>query len=135
MGELSQSVHINDKMFAPNCSLHLVAIMPPKKFAPSPRLHPQSDHIIHTHTKQVKTLTYGFVLGSLHRPQLTFDLKNSNLDICRLSRKIRHTTEAQLTPYKTRYAFSHSPLGQGVTSTNLLPVRDPRMEPSYTHSH
>ena len=43
--------------------------------------------------------------------------------------------KAQLTPYKTTYAFSRSPPGQGVMPTNLLPVIAPRMEPSYTHSH
>ena len=39
--------------------------------------------------------------------------------------------KAQLTPYKTRYAFSSSPPGQGVMSTNLLHVIPPRMEPIY----
>ena len=38
--------------------------------------------------------------------------------------------KAQLTPYKTMYAFSCSPPGQGVMPTNLLPVIAPRMEPS-----
>ena len=39
------------------------------KFALSPRLHPQSDHIINTHTKQVKTLRMG----------LSWDQFNSSL--------------------------------------------------------
>ena len=43
--------------------------------------------------------------------------------------------KAQLTPYKTMYAFSRSPPGQGVMLTNLFPVIAPRMEPSYTHFH
>ena len=44
--------------------------------------------------------------------------------------------QVQLTPCKTshRYTFSHSPLGQGAMSTNLLHVIAPRMEPSNTQS-
>ena len=42
-----------------------------KKFAPSPRLHPQSDHIINTHTNQVKTL----------RMDLSWDQFNSSLQV------------------------------------------------------
>ena len=42
--------------------------------------------------------------------------------------------KAQLTPYKTRYAFSRLPPGQGNMYTNLLPVIAPRMELTYTHS-
>ena len=76
----------------------------------------------------------------------TFDLKNSNFGYAGFQEKfdtppLKQTKTAwaqfqknQLTPYKTRYAFSRSPPGQGVMPTNLLPVIAPRMEPSYTHS-
>ena len=56
--------------FVPNCFLYLIVIKnsifspSAKKFAPSPRLHPQSDHTINTH-KTSKNFMYGFVLGSL----------------------------------------------------------------------
>ena len=42
--------------------------------------------------------------------------------------------KAQLTPYKIRFAFFDSPLGQGVMLMNLLPVTTPRIEPRHTHS-
>ena len=40
-------------------------LVPQLKFAPSPRLHPQSDHIIHT-KKQVKTLHIGLSCDQLN---------------------------------------------------------------------
>ena len=102
-------------------------------------------HYLHTHTKQVKTL----------HMDLSWNHFNSSLQakgyiwpqfwLCWLSRKIWHTStqtkqnwaqfqKAQLALYKTRYAFCRSPPGQGVLSTNILPVITPRMELSYTHS-
>ena len=55
----SKCKHDWQKKVAPNCFLYLIMqILVPQlksKFAPSPRLHLQSDHI-NTHTKQVETL-------------------------------------------------------------------------------
>ena len=151
MNERSQSVHKIDKRFVPNCFLHLIMQKKPSIFNPSAQIKictlskapPPVWHIINTHTKQLKTsrLPYKFVLGPLHfqsyRSKQTFDLKNNNL------RKDWHTLtqtnqnwvqfqKAQLTPYIASCAFSHSPPGQGVMFTNLLPVIATRMEP---HSH
>ena len=55
-----KSAHKIHKKFRPNCFLHLKKIdfgtSAKIKFANSVRLHPQSDHIVNTHTQQVKTL-------------------------------------------------------------------------------
>ena len=65
------SVHKIHKKFVPICFLYLIMpkfLVPQLKyrFAPSPRLHPQSDHIIHTHTHtHTQNFTYGFVLAPL----------------------------------------------------------------------
>ena len=77
--------------------------------------------------------------------QTHIDLKNSNFGYAGFQEKFKTPPlkptktepsflEAQLTPYKTMYAFSCSPTGQGVMPINLFPVIAPRMEPSYTHS-
>ena len=95
-------------------------------------------HHQHTH-KLSKKLTYRFVLGSL---QFQSPGQNTHLFACagfqdtllETNQNWAQFQKARLTPYKTMYAFSHSPPGQGVMPTNLLPVIDPRMEPSYTHS-
>ena len=52
-----------------------------KKFAPAPRLHLQSDHIINIHTKQEKLYIWicpGTISIPVYRTKHTFDLKNSN---------------------------------------------------------
>ena len=117
------------------------------KFAPSPSLHPMSDHIINTHTNQVKTLRMdcpGNTSIPLYRPKRTFDLKTVICLCWVIKKKLthRHPNQPKLSPvqftprpYKIMYAFSHSLPGQGLMPTNLLPVIVPRMEPSYTHSH
>ena len=53
---VKSSIHKLHKMLAPNWFLYLKVPQLKSKFAPSRKLHPHSDHIINTHTKQVKTL-------------------------------------------------------------------------------
>ena len=53
---VKSSVHKLHKMLAQNWFLYLKVPQLKSKLAPSRKLHPQSDHIINTHTKQVKTL-------------------------------------------------------------------------------
>ena len=102
------------------------------KFAPTPKLHPWSDHIINTHTDQVKTLRMTTSIP-VYKPKHKNLTSKTVIWLCWLSRKIRHTTtqtnqnwnqfqKAQLSPYKNKYTFSHSPPGQGVMPTNLLPL-------------
>ena len=100
----------------------------------------------HTHTHTHKTsenFMYGFVMGPLQFQtisQNTHLTSKTAIWLCWLSRKIdsyTHTQtnqnwfqfqKAQLIPYKTRYAFSFLTPGQGVMSTNLLPVIAPSTE-------
>jgi len=48
----------------------------------------------------------------VYRPKFKFDLKNTNLDMLAFKQNRTQFQKAQLTPFKTRYAFSRSPLGQ-----------------------
>jgi len=107
----------------------------------------QSDYIINTHTLTSENFTYGFVLGpfhsSLYRSKHT--ASKTAIWLCWLSRKIWHPPvkptktkpsfrKLNSPPAKVGMLFCHSPPGQGIMSTNLLPVIAPRMKPSYTHS-
>ena len=72
----------DSQKFVPNCFLYLImsknSIFSPSakiKFAHSPKLHPQSDHIINTH-KSSKNFTYAFVLRLL---QFQFTSQNTHL--------------------------------------------------------
>ena len=106
------------------------------KFAPSPRLHPQSDH-----TQTSQNSLYG--IRPVYRERLTTDFKNNNLAML-VWRKFWHTSWNQLKlsqvsesstySLQTRYVFSCLPPSQRVMSTNLLPVITTELEPSYTHS-
>ena len=98
-------------------------------------------HHPHQH-KTSENFTYGFVLGPLQfqsTGQNTHLTSKTAIWLCWLSRKTQHThsqnnqnwfqfQKAQLIPYKTRYAFSFLTPGQGVMSTNLLPVIAPSTE-------
>ena len=87
------------------------------------------------HTKQVKNLTYGFVLGPFQfqstgqNTHLTS--KTVILPVLAFTKKIRHTStqtnepsfrKLNSPPTKMRMLFFCSPPGQGVMPTNLLPV-------------
>ena len=85
------------KKFVPNYFLYLIrpknSIFSPSakiKIAPSPRLHPQSDHIINTHTKPV------------YRPKHTSDLKNSHFGYAGFQEKF---DTPPLKPAKTEPSF------------------------------
>ena len=98
---MSKSTHKIHQIFVPNCFLYLImpknSIFRPSvkiKCAPSPRPHPQSDHIINTHM-------YGFVLGPL---QFQSTGQNAHLTskaiiwLCWLSRKNQHTPSLKTEP-------------------------------------
>ena len=107
---VKSSIHKLHKMLAPNWFLYLKVPQLKSKFAPSRKLHPQSDHIINIHTKQVKSLC---------------------MDLSWIPRKFWHPPlkptwnwaqfqKAQLASYKTSYAFSaHLQARELLTSTNL----------------
>ena len=103
----------------------------------------QSDHIINTSIKQVKTLHMELSRATsipVYRPKLTVILpqkqqfgyvgfpKKNRCSSTETNQNWAQFQKAQLTPYKLgMYAFFfHSPPSQGVMSTNLLPVIGPR---------
>ena len=122
-------------------------------FSPSAKINictlskapPQSDHIINMHTHKISENLrmdfHGTTSILVYRPKHTSDLKNSNFGYAGFQEKfatpppkLSQVSESSTHPLQNyRYAFFCSPPGQGVMSTNLLPVIATRMEPSYTH--
>ena len=103
MNGWSQSVHKIHKRFAPNCFLYQI-------FSPSAKIctFSKSDHIIHTHTHKTSE-----DLHTVYRPKHTVNLKNSQHIPTQTNWNWAQFQKVQLIPYKTRYAFSCSPPGQG----------------------
>ena len=90
-----------------------------------------------THTNQVKTFTYEFVLRPLQFQSTSQNTHLTSITVILAVLAFKknltrlHSNQfqsAQLTPNKTTYAFSHSPPGQRVMPTNLHPVLAPRNE-------
>ena len=103
MNGWSQSVHKIHKRFAPNCFLYQI-------FSPSAKIctFSKSDHIIHTHTHKTSE-----DLHTVYRPKHTVNLKNSQHIPTQTNWNWAQFQKVRLIPYKTRYAFSCSPPGQG----------------------
>ena len=101
------------------------------KFAPSPSLHPMSDHIINTHTNQVKTLRMdcpGNTSIPLYRPKRTFDLKTV-ICLCWVIKKKIDTPSPK--PTKTESSSIHPQALQNYVCFFPLTSR-PR---TYAHKH
>ena len=97
--------------------------------------------------KKSENFTHGFVLRPLQFQSTGQNSYKTAIWLCWLSSKISRTptetnqnwvqfpkAESSFRKLNSQYAFSRSPLGQGIPSTNLLLVIALGMEPSYTHS-
>ena len=89
----------------PDNAKKLKFLVPQLKFGPSPKLHPQSDHIINTHTNQVKLHVWicpETTSIPVYKPKHTSHLKNSNFDCAGFEEKF---DTPLLKPTKTETSY------------------------------